>query len=244
VEWIKEKEQLKEPEIKAPAEKEKPRADEINYQGEQYNKQDPYEKLTGLTAKVRESEERLPVDEYQKLRGWIEHADRARWAGALEQQLQLTHKKFDRSKTMEDLKAAEGGRVLIPEMEEMMKNPIIGLFMAEAAIANEIVRSIPLDDRLRDPLKEGRDELEAGKKGIDARDRERNARPKSGETLDQLLGFKAADAKGRENRERIESAIEENKKAKHEELKEQKKKREDKDRGDEDRDRFDPWGRG
>jgi len=247
VKLIKEKEQQlkKEPEeIKAPVEQEKSKGDEITYQGEQYNKQDPYEKLTGLTAKVREAEEKLPFDEYQKLRVWIEDADRARWSGALEQQLALSHKKFERSNTMEDLKAAEGGRVISPQMEEMMRNPIIGLFMTEAAIANEIVKSIPLDDRLRDPLKEGLEELEAGKKGIDERDSERNAGPKSGETLDELLSFKAADAKDRDNRDRIEKAIEENRKAKEQELKQQKQERDKKDRGDEDWDRFEPWGRG
>ena len=242
-EWIRDKEQNKaEPESKAPTEKEKPRSDEITYQGDKYTKQDPYEKLIGLTAKARENEDRIPFDDYQKLRVWIEQADRAKWAGALEQQLELTHKKFERSKTMEDLKAAEGGRVLSPEMQEMMSNPIVGLFMAEAAIANEIVRSIPLDDRLRDPLKEGRDDLEAGKKGIDERDRERNSRPKSGQTLDQLLGIKGAEDKDRENRERIEKAIEENKKAKERELREQKRKRDEPERDD--WDRFDPWGRG
>lgn len=242
--WIRDKERGEaKAESQVVSEKEKPRGDEINYQGEQYGKQDPYEKLVGLTNKIRESEERLPVDEYQKLRGWIEEADRARWAGALEKQLELTHKKFERSNTMEDLKAAEGGRVISPEMQEIMSNPIVGLFMTEAAIANELVRSIPLDDRLRDPLKEGRDALEAGKKGIDEREKERNDRAKSMDSLDELLGIKKADERDRENRERIEKAIEENKKAKDRELKEQKKNR-DKDRGDEEWDRFDPWGRG
>lgn len=51
---------------------------------------------------------------------------------------------------MEDLKAAEGGRVIDPQLEQFMRNPIVGIFMIEASIASEIVRSIPLDDRNRD----------------------------------------------------------------------------------------------
>ena len=70
----------------------------------------------------------------------------------------------------------------------------------------------------------------------------RNSRSKSGQTLDQLLGIKGAEDKDRENRERIEKAIEENKKAKERELKEQKRKRDEPERDD--WDRFDPWGRG
>ena len=224
-------------------ESEKRESDEIEYKGEKYKKHDPYEKLTGLVKKTREEEERLPFDDYQKLRTWVEDADRARFSGALEKQLELTHKKFERSRTMEQLKEMEGGRVLVPAQEEMLRNPIVGLFLKVASVSNELVRSIPLDDRLRDPLKEGRDELEAGKKGIDDRELERNKRPTSEMSREQLLSLQGSEKKDRDNREKIEKDIEGNKKAKERELRQQKKAREKADRERrEPYDTFDPWG--
>jgi hypothetical protein len=214
---------------------------EIEYQGEKFKPKDSYEKLTGLVKKVREDEQRLPFDDYQKLRVWIEDADRQRFSGALEKELAATHKKFERSKTMEQLKEQEGGRVLNPVQEEVMRNPIFGLWMKFASLSNELVRSIPLDDRLRDPLKEGRDDLEAGKKGIDSRELERNKTPTSDLSPEQLQSLQGAEKKDRDNRERIEKDIEGNKKAKARELKKQK---EDKQKADRELpyDTFDPWG--
>jgi len=107
-----------------------------------------------------------------------------------------------------------------------------------ASLSNELVRSIPLDDRLRDPVKEGRDELEAGKKGIEGRELDRIAMPKSGMEPEQLQGCKGGE-KDRDNRERIEQDIEKNKVAKHEELKKQKRDRQEREP---DYDVFDPWG--
>lgn len=239
--WIKEKERLREHEPgKEEPEKEKGRRDEFEHDGEKYRKGDSWEKLTGLANKLRESDERLPSDDYQKLRGWIEHQDRERFSGALEAELQRAHKKFYRSKTMEDLKAAEGGRVLDPLQEQVMRNPIVGLFMTEAAIASEIVRSIPLDDRNRDYLKEQIDGLDEAKRNIDERETER--------TEDVLKGLrlpwevKTQEDRDREAREKIEKAKEEAERKRAEEREERRRKREEKDRGD-DWDRFDPWGR-
>ena len=214
---------------------------EIEYQGEKFKPKDSYEKLTGLVKKVREDEQRLPFDDYQKLRVWIEDADRQRFSGALEKELALTHKKFERSKTMEDLLQQEGGRVINPVQEEVMRNPIFGLWMKFASLSNELVRSIPLDDRLRDPLKEGRDDLEAGKKGIDARELERNKTPTSDLSPEQLQSLQGAEKKDRDNRERIEQDIEGNKKAKARELKKQKEDKQKAER-EEPYDTFDPWG--
>jgi hypothetical protein len=211
----------------------------FTYKGEKYTKTESYGKLTELAEQKREDEEKVPFDDYQKLRTWIEDADRARFAGAIEKQLELTHKKVERSKTMEDLKAAEGGRVLEPALEDAMRNPFFGLYMKIAGLSNELVRSIPLDDRLRDPLKEGRDDLEAGKKGIDQRGLERMSTPTSEMSPEQLQSLKGAEKKDRDNRERIEQDIEKNKVAKHEELKKQK---EDRDKREPEYDTFDPWG--
>jgi len=227
--WIRDKERLKEPEKAKDEAKDKGRRrDEFEYQGDKYSKKDSYEKLTGLANKLRDSDERLPFDDYQKLRGWIENRDRERWSGALEKQIELTHKQFERSKTTADLKAAEGGRVLDPLQEQLMRNPIVGLFMTEASIASEIVRSIPLDDRNRDYLKEGRDELVDVKGDIEEKGKEKKIR---------MPWEKARDD---ENIEKLEKGIEEIERKRDEE---KKKRKRDKERDRDDWDRYDPWGR-
>lgn len=237
--WIKEKERLgeRQPEKKEPG-KEKGRRDEFEYQGEKYSKNDDYEKLTGLANKLRDSDERLPFNDYQKLRGWMENKDRERFSGALEAELQRTHKKFERSKTTADLKAAEGGRVLDPLQEQLMRNPIVGLFMTEAAIASEIVRSIPLDDRNRDYVKEHIDGLEDAKRNLDEREKER--KDKALEKLRMPWEIKSQEERDREAREKIEKAKEEAERKREEE---QKKRKRDKERKRDDWDRYDPWGR-
>jgi hypothetical protein len=243
----KEKEPLKQqPDNKKKTqEKEKEKGDQIEYQSEKFKENDSYAKLTGLLKKTREDEQRLSFDDYQKLRTWIDDADRARFSGALDQELERVHKR-DRTRTPEQLKSMVGGKVLEPAQEDLMSSPvagpIIGVFLKVASVSKEIVRSIPLDDRLRDPLKEGRDELEAGKKGIDEREAERSKIPTSNMTPEELRGLRQGEKKDRDNRERIESDIEGNKKAKARELKKQK---EDRDKADREipYDTFDPWGR-
>lgn len=234
--WIKDKEEGREPEPqKAEPKEQKPRH-EIDFQGKKYSKKDSYEKLSGFAKELRENSERLPFDEYQKLRGWIEHKDRERWSGALEKQIAATHKKLERSKTPADLKAQEGGRVIDPLQEHMMRNPIIGLFMTEAAIASEIVRSIPLDDRNRDYGKEQRDGLEEAKKNLDEKEKERR-----GDKIRMPWEIKSQEEKDRESREKIDKAIEENKKRREEEKKKEKERQEERDRDDPFK--RDPWGR-
>jgi len=132
----------------------------------------------------------------------------------------------------------EGGRVLDPMQEHLMRNPIIGLFMTEAAIANEIVRSIPLDDRNRDYLKERIDGLEDAKRELDERQQTRRGWDKNTDFIDAALGYK--EEKEREKREKIEKAIEEAKKAKDREKEEERQRKE---RKRDDWDRYDPWGR-
>jgi len=238
--WIEDKEQGREsePQKEEPKTepKEKKRRDEIDFQGEKYSKKDSYEKLTGFAKELRENSERLPFDDYQKLRGWIEHKDRERWSGALEKQIAETHKKFYRSKTAADLKAQEGGRVIDPLQEHMMRNPIIGLFMTEAAIASEIVRSIPLDDRNRDYAKEQREGLEEVKKGLDEKEKDRRA-----DKIRMPWELRSAEERDAESREKIEKAIEENKRKKEEERKKEKERQEERDRDDPFK--RDPWGR-
>ncbi|MBX9685732.1 MAG: hypothetical protein K2X27_03460 [Candidatus Obscuribacterales bacterium] len=167
----------------------------------------------------------MPFDDYQKLRGWIENKDRERFSGALEKEIERTHNRFERSKTMDDLKAAEGGRVLDPLQEQLMRNPVVGLFMTEAAIASEIVASIPLDDRNRDYLKELRDELVDIKQGIEEQ-----------EKIHMPWETRSRNA----DLERLEKAIEEVERKRAEE---RKREREQRERKRDDWDRYDPWGR-
>ncbi|MBA3858192.1 MAG: hypothetical protein C0507_14905 [Cyanobacteria bacterium PR.3.49] len=207
--------------------------DSFDFQGEKYGKGDNYEKLTGLAQKLRDSEERLPFEDYQKLRSWMEDRDRERWSGALEKTIEATHKKFERSKTMEDLKAQEGGRVIDPMQEHLMRNPVIGLFMTEAAIASEIVRSIVLDDRNRDYLKENRDALEDSKRGLDEKLKEQIKMP--------WEISKSQKERDREAREAIEKAIEKNKEAKAKELEKEKEKKRERERSPFERDEWGRW---
>ena len=234
--WIRDKERHGEEPEKAQAPKKEKRRDEFTFQGDKYSKKDSYEKLTGLASKLRESEERLPFDDYQRLRGWIENRDRERWSGALEKQIELTHKKFERSKTTADLKAQEGGRVIDPMQEQLMRNPIIGLFMTEAAIASEIVRMIPLDDRNRDYLKENRDALEESKKGLDEKEQERKH-----DRIRMPWEIKSQEERDREAREKIEKAIEKNKEAKEKEQEKEREKKREKDRSPFERDEWGRW---
>lgn len=234
--WIKDKERDQEREPEAKPAKDKDRHSPIEYEGKKYSRGDSYEKLTGFSRELRENNERLPFDDYQKLRGWIENKDRERWSGALEKQIEATHKKFERSKTAADLKAQEGGRVIDPMQEALMRNPIVGLFMTEAAIASEIVRSITLDDRNRDYTKEQRDGLEETKKNLDEREISRKV---EGVRMPWDIA-KAQEERDREQREKVEKAIEENKKRKDKEREKEEERKREKDRSPFERD---SWGR-
>lgn len=213
--------------------------DGFDYKGEKFCKEDSYDKLTGLSFRLREAKERLPLDDYQKLRGWIENRDRERWAGVLEKQLELTHKRLERSKSMGDLKAAEGARVVDPQLELLVRNPIFGLFMIEASIASEIVRSIPLDDRNRDYAREKIEGLEEAKRSLD--DREKKRKGKFAENKQSSAELKAQEERDRETRERIEKAQENTVQKRYEEQQQRRRDRDDRGRGDP----FsrDEWGR-
>jgi type IV secretory pathway VirD2 relaxase len=238
VAWIKEKERQNERDPDQKAEKghepEQPltpekQKDYFEYEGKKYSKGSPYEKLSGLAKRLRDKDaERLPIDDYQRLRTWVEHADRARWSGVLEKQLELTHKKFERSKTMEDLKSAEGGRVIEPEMSAIMGNPFVKLVMFEGQLAAEILKSIPLDDRNRDYLKEGREGLESAKRD---KLQEHNQPGRSEERKE----------KDRETIEKIDEALDQNQTARDKAKEKKKRKQEERDK-EEPWDRYDPWG--
>jgi len=234
--WIKDKERDQERQPEAKPAKDKDRHSPIDYEGKKYNKGDSYEKLTGFSRELRENNERLPFDDYQKLRGWIENKDRERFSGYLDKGIQNARKNTERSKTAADLKAQEGGRVIDPVQEQVMRNPVVGLFMQGASLANMVVRSITLDDRNRDFTKEQRDGLEEAKKNLDEREISRKL---EGVKMPWDIA-KAQEERDREQREKIEKAIEENKKRKDKEREKEEERKREKDRSPFERD---SWGR-
>ena len=118
------------------------------------------------------------------------------------------------------------GRWVDPVQQQVMANPVVGLFMTGASVVNTVVSWIDLRDN-RDRLKETGDELEAAK-----RDKHQ----------DYLQHDKPEDRKrDKEVIDKLDQAIDDNKEAK-------KKRAEEKKRQDEEREkkhdpfRFDPWG--
>ena len=238
--WIKDKERAQErgqpEENQQKAQPDKDKRDQIEYDGKKYGRADSYEKLTGLSKELREKSEKLPYEDYQKLRGWIENKDRERFSGYLDKGIREARNKVERSKTSEDLKAAEGGRVIDPVQQEVMRNPVVGLFMQGAAIANMVVASIRLDDSNRDYTKEQRDGLEEAKKNLDEKEKDR--KQWTWEKPWDML--KSQEERDREQRDKIEKAIEENEKRKEKEKKKERERNQEKDRSPFERD---PWGR-
>jgi hypothetical protein len=163
---------------------------------------------------LRAKNEKLPIEDFQRLRGWIEVKDRARYSGELARQLNAAKQKQAMDEKARNQPAAN--RYVDPLQAEMMKSPIMGLFMTEASIANEMVRSIVLDDRNRDYEKEARDELEDAKKDVEQRRR----------------GRKTEDDKRQDDYviEDIEKTIEEQKEEKRKRKKEREKEKDNWDR--------------
>jgi hypothetical protein len=221
VSWIKEKEaaqrqagkskEAPEAEKEASPKKDK---DKFEHNGKEYTKNDSYEKLTGLRKELQDKRERLPIEKYQQLRAWTDAKDRARYSGILEKQLNQAKAR----QTAEDKarNSPANNRWVDPLQAEVMKNPVMGLFMTQASIANELVRSIVLDDRNRDYDKEQRDELEDAKKDVEQRRR----------------GRKTEDEKRQDDYviEDIEKTVEEQKEEKRKRKKEREKEKDNRDR--------------
>ncbi len=181
----------------------------FEYQGKKYSKNSPYEKLTGLAKELRDKKaERLPVEDYQNLRGWIERSDRARWSGIVEKQLELSKKQYGKEgaqKTMPD-----AHRFVDPVQKQVMANPLVGMFVSCASFANQLVKLIPLTDN-RDRVKEAGDAMEAAK--LDRH--QQYVEP----------GRKAEDrARDKESIDKLDGAIDDNKRAQDERKKDKKRK--------------------
>lgn len=163
--WIKDKERhLEQGETKKDP-------DSFEYKGQKYSKDSSYEQLTTLDGSLRaKKKDRLPIEDYQRLKGWIENCDRERWSGAIAKQLELSKQQHTREEKANNSPAA--GRAVNPLQNEIVNNPIFGLFMLEASIAAEIVKSIPLTEK-SDVLKENTEELEGAKRDKEAEQRSR-----------------------------------------------------------------------
>jgi len=241
VRWMKDKERIKQREDKqAEPVKDEPKKDEVNSQGdnkdnpkdkdsfdwkgEKYGKNDSYERLTGLASELRNNKkERLPVEDYQRLRGWIENRDRERFSRVLEKEVQ--HQiKMDGKRGADAIEF--GTRYVDPVQAQAMRNPVIGVFLTGANLANMVVSWIDLRDN-RDRLKEAGDALQDAK----------------AEKHDDYLKHDKPEDKDRDKEviEKLDQSIEDNKEAR-------KKRAEEKERKDEEREkkhdpfRFDPWG--
>jgi hypothetical protein len=156
----------------------------------------------------------------------MENADRARWSGVLEKQIDSAKSAHWKERAQAGM--PENSRVATPAQDAVMRNPVVGLFMKGAMVANELVRWIPLTDQ-RDRLKEGEDALEAAK--LD-KHQEHNRPGRSEEQ-------KAQD---RETIEKLDKALDGNKATRDESNKEKKRKKWERE-DQEDPFLYDPWGR-
>lgn len=239
VAWMKEKERALGPELpveeraakkalegkERPLEPSKKEREYFEYQGKKYSRNSPYEKLRELSEKLRDKKaEKLPIEDYQNLRGWIDHADRARWSGIVEKQLELSKKQYGKEgaqKTMPDAHRA----VVDPIQQKVMSNPIVGMFVSGASFAKMLVQMVPLTDT-RDRMKEAGDALEDAKLAK----HQEYVKP----------GRKPEDkARDKQSIERLDDGIEENKRAQDERKKEKKRNEKKPDSPF----RRDPWGR-
>jgi hypothetical protein len=143
VAWIKEKERIErgeqEPAAKSKDGKE-PDADKdyFKYKGKKYNEKTSYDDFKELASRVHgKGAERLSFDDYQKFRGWMENAERARWHGILEKQIELAkdqHEKREHQKL-----APNNGRS--PGSIPGGKIPsLFGTIAAVGRVAYELVR--------------------------------------------------------------------------------------------------------
>jgi hypothetical protein len=136
----------------------------FEYQGEKYSKDDKLERLNGLKQSLRDKtkkEDRLSKEDYKLLDKWIETKDRAQFSGEL-------HRQFNNAEQAavnahKRAKSPSACRYVHPLQQQMMKNPVMGLFFSVASLAADVVRSIPLTE---DP-KADEDNKKKRKKDID-----------------------------------------------------------------------------
>jgi hypothetical protein len=191
--------------------------DSFEHLGKRYSKDDGYERLAGLRRYLRENTDqssRLAKEDYKRLATWIEQKDRSRFSGEIERQ--MSGAKEQQASADKARNSPAANRYVSPVQQEMLRNPVMGLFLTEASIAAAIARAIPLTDR-RDRLKESRDELESAKRDREAKQLKRNH-----------PDHKAADEEVIQN---LDEAIGHNKNTREDARKESEKNKENRDRG-------------
>jgi hypothetical protein len=237
VAWIKEKENLEklgrpEKDDKGAADlkddketSEKPQ-DRFDWKGETYSKDDTYEKLSGLSKSLRGTsgkENRLPIDDYQNLQGWIEDRDRQRFSGYVNNHLEEVKTQWGK----EGAKEMSPQRWVDPVQMQIMSNPVVGLFMNVASIARTLVGMVDLRDH-RDRLQEAGDSLEASR--LDKHeDYLKHDKPEAREADAAVI-------------DKLDRAIDDNKEVRAERDKNAKRKKQERER-EEDPFLYDPWGR-
>jgi hypothetical protein len=199
--------------------KDKNPVDEKNsfeYQGKRYSKDDGYERLSGLKRHLFENTEeslKLPKNDYKRLNQWIEQKDRQRFSGEVDRQLSASKNLAaaqDKAKNM-----PSANRYVSPLQQDLMRNPVMGLFLSGASIAATIVRAIPLTDQ-RDRLKESGDELEDAKRDRESKQRRRKD-PEDKASDEHMI-------------RKLDEAIEDNKKTRDQRRKDRRKRKDDRDR--------------
>lgn len=119
----------------------------FEHQGQTYRKDDKLERLNALKESLRNKTkkgERLSKEDYALLDRWIETKDRAQFAGELQRQLNNAEDAHMAAYKRANSPAAR--RYVHPLQQQMMKNPVMGLFFTAASLAAEVVRSIPLTE--------------------------------------------------------------------------------------------------
>lgn len=118
----------------------------FEYQGQRYSKDDKLERLNALKESLRHKTnkgERLSKEDY-KLLDKFETKDRAQFAGELQRQFNNAE---DAAVTAyKRANSPNAHRYVHPLQQQMMKNPVMGLFFTAASLAAEVVRSIPLTE--------------------------------------------------------------------------------------------------
>ena len=202
--------------------------DSFEWKGETYSKEDSYEKLSGLSRQLsaeKDKANRLPIDDYQNLQGWIEDRDRQRFSGFVANHLEEAKQQWGREGAKETM--PDNFRYVDPVQAQFMRNPVVGLFMSGASLARTVVSWVDLRDN-RDRLAEAGDSLEAHK--LDKQE--------------EYLKRETPEARERDEAviDKLDRAIDDNKEAREKRDDERKRNKQDKDR-EEDPFMYDPWGR-
>jgi hypothetical protein len=210
--WRKEKSERQKTKDKNPVDEK----NSFEYQGKRYSKDDGYERLSGLKRYLFDNTDeslKLPKNDYKRLNQWIEQKERQRFSGELGRQLTASKERAAAQDAAKNMPSAN--RYVSPLQQDLMRNPVMGLFLSGASIAAEIVRAIPLTDQ-RDRLKESGDDLEDAKRDRESKQRRRK-NPEDKASDEHVI-------------RKIDEAIKDNKKSRDQRRKDRRKRKDNRDR--------------